>query len=200
MSRIYYAHLLICLQRPSEALSQGKLAVELDPLNPFILGLYSGVLRSTGQFQEALEYAEKAQTLGQVKTSAQFKLALMAMGEYDKAWEHRLIAISWHFSEELVQAIDLIYKEQGYHAADKEITYQFELLSQERYVPPMILAKRHYGSGEYSKALDDLEKGYEIHEPYMPYIVAGQNGYPNLYDSTRFIAIVEKMKLPYPED
>jgi len=198
MSRIYYSHFLICLRRPDEALTQGKLAVELDPLNPFILGLYSGVLRSTGQFQEALETAEKAQVLGKVKTSAQKKLALMAMGEYDKAWEHRLIAISRSFSEELVQAIDLIYKEQGYHAADKEITHQFELLSQERYVPTHILAKRHYTSGAYSKALDDLEKAYEIHNPFMPYIVAGHNGYPDLYDSTRFRAIVIKMNLPLP--
>mgnify|MGYP001827608992 FL=1 len=196
MSRIYYAHLLICLRRPDEALTQGKLAVELDPLNPFILGLYSGVLRSSGQFQEALEYAEKAQALGKVNTSAQLKLALMALGEYDKAWEHRLIAISRHFSEEIVHEIDLIYKEQGYPAADLEISRQFELLAQDRFVPHHILATRHYGSGEYSKALDDLEKGYEMHNPFMPYIVAGQNGYPDLYDSTRFIAIVKKMNLP----
>jgi hypothetical protein len=124
----------------------------------------------------------------------------MALGEYDKAWEHRLIAISRHFSEELVEAIDRIYKEQGYHAADKEIVRQFELLAQERYVPYNILAARHYASGAYSKALDDLEKGYELHEPFMPYIVAGQNGYPNLYDSTRFIGIVKKMNLPIPKN
>ncbi len=39
MSRIYYAHLLICLQRPDEALTQGQLAVELDPLNPLHPGI-----------------------------------------------------------------------------------------------------------------------------------------------------------------
>jgi len=198
MSRIYYSHLLICLRRPEEALSQGKLAVELDPLNPFILGLYSGVLRSTGQFQEALEYAEQANALSHGKANAQMKLALMALEEYDRAWEHRLIAISNSFNEEVVQAMDQIYKEQGYHAADREIVQQFELLSQEKYVPHHILAARHYSIGAYSKTIDDLEKGYELHDPFMPYIVAGQNGYPNLYDSTRFITIVKKMNLPIP--
>jgi len=153
MSRIYYSHLLICLQRPEEALAQGKLAVELDPMNPFILGLYSGVLRSTGQFQEALEYAEQAQTLSQGKAIAQMKLALMAMGKFDKAWKYRKISISNSFSEEVVQAIDQIYKEEGYQAADKEIVRQFELLAQERFVPSHILAKRHYTSGAYSNAL-----------------------------------------------
>jgi len=200
MSRIYYAHLLICLRRPVEALTQGKLAVELDPLNPFILALYSGVLRSTGQFQEALEYAEKASAIGPKPATAQMKLALLALGEFDKAWKYRKVAISNFFSEELVQSIDLIYEEQGYNAADKEITHQFELLAQERYVSFNTLASRHYAIGAYSKALNDLEKGYEMHEPFMPYIVAGQNGYPDLYDSTRFIAIVEKMNLPLPAD
>jgi len=198
MSRIYYSHLLICLRRPNEAITQGKLAVELDPLNPFILGLYSGVLRSTGQFREALEYAEQANALSHGKANAQTKLALMALEEYDRAWEHRLISISNSFSQEVVQAMDQIYKEQGYHAADKEIVRQFELLSQEKYVPHHILAARHYSIGAYSKTIDDLEKGYELHDPFMPYIVAGQNGYPNLYDSTRFIAIVKKMSLPIP--
>jgi hypothetical protein len=128
------------------------------------------------------------------------KLALLALREFDKAWKYRKITISYHFSEEIVQAIDLIYKEKGYHAADREITHQFELLAQERYVSFNTLASRHYAIGAYNKALDDLEKGYEMHEPFMPCIVAGQNGYPNLYDSTRFIAIVKKMSLPMPAD
>ena len=200
MSRIYYAHLLMCIRRPVEALTQGELAVELDPLNPGILAFYSGVLRSAGQFQEALEYAEKANTISNGKANGHVKLALMAMGEFDKAWKYRKIAISNYFSEEIVQAIDLIYKEQGYNAADKETVHQFEELAQEKYLSSRILARRHYAFGAYSKALDDLEKGYEMHEPNMPYIVAGQNGYPDLYDSTRFIAIVEKMNLPLPED
>ena len=97
-----------------------------------------------------------------------------------------------------MQSIDQIFKVQGHDAADKEIVRQYELLAQQGYLSPRILAKRHYAAGQYSKAIDDLEKGYELHEPNMPYIVAGHNGYPDLYDSTRFIAIVKKMNLPLP--
>ena len=61
------------------------------------------------------------------------------------------------------------------------------------------LASRHYAIGEYSKVLDDLEKGYELHEPFMPYLAAGDNGFVKLYDSTRFIAIVDSMNLPHPK-
>ncbi len=200
MSRIYYAHLLIILQRPDEALTQGELAVELDPLNPLILGLYSVVLRSTGQFQKALESAEKALDINPEHgfSMGQLKQTLLAMGEYDKAFEYRKIVLARFFGEELMQPFDLIFREEGYVAAEKEIVRQFELLAQERYVSPFVLASRHYSNGEYSKAIDDLEKGYELHEPNMPYIAAGKNRFVYLYDSTRFIAIVKKMNLPLP--
>ncbi len=195
MSRIYYAHLLFILHRPDEALTQGKLAVELDPLNPLVLGLYSVVLRSTGQFQKALESAEKALVINPEHSFSLFELknTLLAMGEYDKAFEYRKIVLARFFGEELIQSFDLIFREEGYVAAEKEIVYQFELLAQERHVSTNVMASRHYSNREYSKALDDLEKGYDLHEPNMPYIAAGYNGFVELYDSIRFIAIVKKM-------
>jgi len=201
MSRIYYAHLLIILQRPNEALIQGELAVELDPLNPLILALYSGVLRSTGQFQKALEYAEMGLAINPKHgfSISKLKESLLAMGEYDKAFEYRKIVLARFFSDELIRSFDQIHKEQGYVAAEKEIVHQFELLAQEKYVSAYVMASRHYSNKEYSKALDDLEQGYASHEPNMPYMVAG-NGFTDLYDSTRFISIVEKMNLPLPKE
>ncbi|MDX2414567.1 MAG: tetratricopeptide repeat protein, partial [Bacteroidales bacterium] len=196
MSRIYYSHLLSILQRPDEAQTHGKLAVELDPLNPLILGLYSAVLRHNGQFQKALEYAEKALAINPEHSFSisQLKQTLLSLEEYDKAFEYRKIDLAKFFGEELIQSFDLIFREEGYIAAEKEIVRQFELLAQERYVSPNVMASRHYSNKEYSKALDDLEKCYELHEPNMPYIA----GFVELHDSTRFIAIMKKMNLPFP--
>ncbi len=201
MSRIYYAHLLFILQRFDEALIQGELAVELDPLNPLILSLYSVVLRSTGQFQKALEYADKGLAINSKHgfSISNKKVTLLGMGEYDKAFEYRKKALANYFGEESIQSFDLIFKKQGYVAAEKEIVHQFELLAQIKYVSPHVMAIRHCSNGEYSKALDDLEQGYASHEPNMPYLAAGFNGFTDLYDSTRFIAIVEKMNLPLPK-
>jgi len=202
MSRIYYAHLLVILQRPDEALRQGELAAELDPLNPLILSLYAVVLSSTGQFQKSLDFGNKALnirpnhdfSIGRVKET------LLSMGEFDKAFEYRKIVLARFFSEELIRSFDQIHKEQGYVAAEKEIVHQFELLAQEKYVSAYVLASRHYSNKEYSKALDDLEQGYASHEPNMPYLASGFNGFTDLYDSTRFISIVEKMNLPLPKE
>ena len=202
MSRIYYAHLLIILQRPDEALIQGQLAVELDPLNPLILSLYASVLRSTGQFQKSLEYGKKALDISPDHSFSigQVKRTLLSMGEFDKAFEYRKIVLTKFFGEELIQSFDSIFRTQGYVAAEKEIVRQFELLAQEKYVSSHVMASRHCSNGEYSKALDDLEKGYDLHDPNMPYIATGDNGFVEFYDSIRFIAIVEKMNLSLPAD
>jgi TolB-like protein/Tfp pilus assembly protein PilF len=59
MSRIWYAHLLGCLQRTDESLTQGRLAIELDPLNPMVQLLYGVVLMNIGDFKSVLAYGEK---------------------------------------------------------------------------------------------------------------------------------------------
>lgn len=59
-SRIYYSHLLMHLQRKEEALAQGQRAVDLDPLNPLVLGLYAVVLCYGDQWEEAHRLVEKA--------------------------------------------------------------------------------------------------------------------------------------------
>ena len=52
--------------------------------------------------------------------------------------------------------------------------------------------------GREDEALQWLEKGFEIHDPNMPYIAAGFAMTDNLYDEPRFIALLEKMDLPLP--
>jgi len=46
---------------------------------------------------------------------------------------------------------------------------------------------------------DFIEKGFEMHEPSMPYIAA-RGRFEQLYDNPRFIDILEKMNLPLPAD
>ena len=149
-------------------------AKELDPLNPLILALYSVVLRSTGQFQKTLKYAERGLAINPKLgfSISSKKESLLATGEYDKAFEYRKIVLTRFFSKELIRSFDQIHKEQGYVAAEKEIVHQFELLAQEKYVSPWVLAARHYSNKEYSK---------------------------DLYDSARFIAVVDSMNLPPPK-
>jgi hypothetical protein len=48
------------------------------------------------------------------------------------------------------------------------------------------------------KAMDWIEKGFEVHSHQIPYIASGIYGLDTLYENPRFIAILEKMNLPLP--
>ena len=107
-------------------------------------------------------------------------------GDYEKALEN----------EE--PEIKEILKESGHLAALQEITARLELKSQSEYVSPYLLAHRNYDIKKYDRALDWLEKAFELHEPNIPYIIANRTQFGELYEHPRFIAIIEKMGLPKP--
>jgi tetratricopeptide (TPR) repeat protein len=57
-SRAYYAHLLMMLGKIEEALSEGQIALDLDPLNPMIQALYGAVLIEAGEYNHAVSFFE----------------------------------------------------------------------------------------------------------------------------------------------
>ncbi|MCD4710312.1 MAG: hypothetical protein K8R52_05655 [Bacteroidales bacterium] len=59
LCRMFYAHLLMILHRSDEAIYQANLALKLDPLRPFILGLYAAVMKYEGDHQSAIDHEEK---------------------------------------------------------------------------------------------------------------------------------------------
>ena len=60
LSHVYYAHLLTSLKRDEEAREQTNIAMDLDPMNPMVLGLSSMVLAFTGEYENAIEVGEHA--------------------------------------------------------------------------------------------------------------------------------------------
>jgi hypothetical protein len=49
------------------------------------------------------------------------------------------------------------------------------------------------------KALEWIEKGFELHDPSMAYFTTSFYSFDPLFSNPRFIAICEKMNLPLPE-
>jgi len=200
LSRMYYAHLLMTLQRMDEALVQAKLALELDPKNPMILSLYSIILKGAGQHDSVLEFLEKALIIdpGHAFTWGQLGRAYYNLGEYDKDLELHKNYIIRVLGKETIPDLEAIYKEQGRQAAYEEVARLVELHSEEVYYRPISLARVYYRIGAHEKALDELEKAYSMHDPNMPYIGTGTR-YEALHDSSRFLSILDRMNLPYPK-
>jgi hypothetical protein len=99
--------------------------------------------------------------------------------------------------KEIVPDLDSLYRKQGRLSTYEEVTRLFELYAADNYYRPISLARDYYRIGAYKKALDELEKGYAMHDPNMPYIGTGTR-YEALHDSARFLSILDRMNLPHP--
>jgi tetratricopeptide (TPR) repeat protein len=200
MSRIFYAHLLTILQRPDEALSQGQRAVDLDPLNSLIQALYAVVLTDVGNWEAAFEYCEKSLALdpGSFFASNVMQIVAYHLERYEELFEAQKIYLP--LDDNVMNDIEKIFNEQGFNMAFEEVVRQMELLAQNNYVPPVYMALRYYLLNQHEKAMNWLEKGFELHDPNMPYIATGIYQLEQLYNHPRFIAILEKMNLPLKDE
>jgi len=204
LSRAFYGHLLIILQRKVEALFQVKMAVELDPLNPFILALSAPVFNSAGDTQTALEYLEKALSLDPHHFFAINLVEPIAWqdGDYDRAFEAGKIMMKNEFlssDKKFINEIEKTFEDQGFFAAYEALVKKLEIIAQNDYINPTDLAVRYSFLNNHQKAMDWIEIGFEQHDPNMPYIASGAFPFDSLYTNPRFMAILEKMELPIPE-
>jgi hypothetical protein len=119
-------------------------------------------------------------------------------GAYDKAFEALKLTVP--LGDDIMGNIEKVYQEQGILQAYREITKQMEEKARNNFVPFLDMAVRYFNLGEYDRGLDWLETGLEMHDPNMPYITMGFFDTAPLEDNPRFIAILEKMDLPMPEE
>ena len=108
--------------------------------------------------------------------------------------------ITLNLGDEFASLAKKTFDELGYLAVVELLIEAHEKAALERYQPPLMLAELYIKANNVDKALDWLEKGYEIHGPDMPYIATGIYPYAPLYGNPRFNAILEKMNLPSPGD
>jgi len=199
LSRVYYAHLLMILQRPEEARMQGQLAADLDPFNPLVLSLYAVILNYVDDMQTALAFLEKALTMDHEDYFANniMEFSAMGCGEYKKAIEALKIYLPFHGIA--TNEMERIFNEQGFEPAYEEILNMMEIAAQKGMYSPADLAMRFIIRGYHQKGIEYYETGLEMHDPNMPYIstFAGDD-YIN--SNSRFLDILEKMDLPLPNE
>jgi TolB-like protein/Tfp pilus assembly protein PilF len=123
LCRMFYAHLLTILHRSDEAIYQANLALKLDPLRPFILGLFTLIMKETGNYQSAILHAKKALSIDPNHRFVIYNLSgtYRRIGDYEK-WFEYFKKIGWH-DDKAVASVDSVFQEQGYLAA-VEMTIQ----------------------------------------------------------------------------
>ena len=201
LARLMYAQLLLILNRPDESLAQRELAISLDPLNPMIKLLYSGTLMQAGDFKTGMSVAEELVTANPVDLNANYMIEIAAyrLKEYDKVIRSVKYALPFTIEEDAFKDIERIYSESGFVSAYEEIMTHLEKYAENNYISFFDMSIRYIIANQPDKAMDYLEKGFELHDPQMTYITATGRYFDQLFGNPRFIAICEKMNLPLPK-
>jgi TolB-like protein len=193
-ARAYYGHLLMCIRRSDEALEQGKMAMELDPLNPLIQALYSVILLDRGEYDEVISITKG---INHPLTLYALDLAYSAQGDYEKSFEALIQNLEFSYADSIIFSAQKVYENQGYKAAIKYIAEVYEERFRTSYVMPTDMAWIYRPElNEPEKTLEWLEIGFEMNDPGMPYISTNVYLFDFIRDDPRFLELLKKMNLP----
>jgi tetratricopeptide (TPR) repeat protein len=183
-------------------LAQRELAVSLDPLNPATKLIYSGTLVQAGDFKAALSVAEElvAAAPMDLNANAMIEIAAYRLKDYNKVIRSVKYSLPFLIDEDVYEGIMRIYNESGIVAAYEEIMKHLEKYAENNPICFADMSMRYIIANQPDKAMDWIEKGFEIHDPQMTYIAAAGRFFEQLFGNPRFIAICEKMNLPIPEN
>jgi serine/threonine protein kinase len=200
LSRGLYAHLLLILHRKEEALAQNELALSLDPLNPMMKQLNMGTLLQAGKYQASLSLAEEAlaEDPDNFNLNQMIEIAAYRLKQYDKVLRAVRHVLPFPLEEDAYKDIERIYSESGIVTAYEKIVERLEKYAESQPVGFHDMAFRYLIADQLDKAVDWVEKGFEMHDPLMTYITTPARYFDRLFGDPRFIAICEKMKLPLP--
>jgi Tfp pilus assembly protein PilF len=200
-ARMFYSHFLTLTGRIEEGTEQMRLAVELDPLNPFVRGLHGVQLLMADDLQGAIRVTEEvlASTPGFGFGYWTLIHAYHYLGEKDKAIaaaaeEHRVFN-----NPEAAMALESTYAESGYVAAWLSNAQMFEEAYRTGGLLALGVGNSYEFAGEAEKAIDWFELGYQIAGPNVPYLGAKVKT-PAIQSNPRFIKLLRDMKLDYWAD
>ena len=200
LCRVYYAHLLMTLQRFDESMEQANKALELDPLRPLVLGLYSVVMLNLKHPEEALKQSKKALEIDPangfaVGTLAGAKLVLGDTTGWYTLWKRGL----WRTTPSYLDSLDQVFAEGGYHAAIRyRIRTNEEVLAKGGYIPFSGHAARYLIFGEFDKAMAMYRKGKEAGDALISYAALDHLRYPELRTFPDYLALMKELNLPPP--
>ena len=200
-ARQFYSHYLTLIGRAEEGTEQMRLALELDPLNPFVRALHGVQLWMIGDFQGCIRVIEDvmASTPGFGFGHGALLFAYHWLGEKDKAIAALAndFRVSMNFPEGAL-AVETAYADGDYSGTMLAAAQALEERSKTVHVGPLAIGHLYEYAGEAEKALDWYEVAYRIKGPGMPYI--GVGALPSMQSNPRFLKLLRDMRLDYWAD
>ena len=198
-ARMFYSHFLTLMGREEEGTKQMRLALKLDPLNPFVQALYGAQLVMIDDFQGAIRVIEDVFTSTPGFGFGYFMIfqAYHALGEKDKA----IAAAVNYFRITKGNPITAMALEKA--SVDKNYSSALQLMaeviaehSKTVHVQPTTIGVLYDHAGNIEKAIDWYEIAYQEYDPRAPYLGVITES-ESLQSNPRFIKLLKNMKLDY---
>ncbi len=195
-ARAFYSNFLANMNHPQQALAEIERALELDPFNAFFHAQYGLNLMYVSRFDEAITQYRSA-----LKTAPDLPFALSGLftafhhkrmySEAVDALRNYATAMSYREVEDVLAqtAPNDDYRHTMQRAAEALVAR-----ARATYVTPYDVATFYAFAGDRDRAIEWLEKGYELREPNMPFV--GLPDFETLRDDVRFQDLLRRMKLP----
>jgi TolB-like protein/Tfp pilus assembly protein PilF len=201
-AHMFYSHFLVLMGRTEEGISQMQMALELDPFNPFVRGLYGAQLLMIDEYQQSVDVIEEV-----MSTTPGFGfghntnwVAYHQLGEKDKA----IASAAKYFrltSNDPTGALALedAYANGDYEAALLHTARVLEKRAETTYVAATSIGTLFEQGGDIESAITWYEISYEKRDPDAPYM-AVRNKAPSLRSHPRFITLLREMGHDYWAD
>ena len=195
IARVYYSHLLCFYHDYDEALKQGEQALEIDPLNPLVQGIFGMTLNNCRQYDRADSIFNRVLksdptnsiALGNLKSTYHMKK------QYDKAFD--IWKKDYARDPQAVYMLESGFEAGGYEASLKKLAELLIERSNEKFVTPWRISTLYARAGMAEASLVYLRKAYDVHDQNMPYIISDP-----IFDYMRndpgFQQIVKMMNFP----
>lgn len=193
----YYAGMLFNIGRTKEALEQMRRAFELDPLNDWIGGNRTALLRHEGSITKSIGSAREVLSYSPDSLYVKWELgnSLMAAGDLDgalAAYLSRGVGRPGMNSK-----VGVAWARKGEPAKARAVLQYLLDKRKRRYVPASMIADVYANLGERAQALTWLETALAEGDYFLVPSILDQD-FSSLRSEPRFLAVVHKLNLRSP--
>lgn len=169
---------------------------ELDPLSAVITGDVVWPLAFQGKYEAAKEQARKALELDPSSYNAQFLLGYADFegDKFNEAIPELEKARAMDSPPFVAGFLGYAYARAGDHAKAEATITELNQMSSRRFVSPFCTAVIYIGLGDKQRALEELEKAYEVRSQWMTLLKVDKMFGP-LRSEPRFIELLKKVGL-----
>jgi TolB-like protein/Flp pilus assembly protein TadD len=198
-SHHWYALALASAGRSDEAISEMKLAQELDPRSLIINANLSWVLYLAGRYDEAIAQAQKTVAMDSSFAVAHGYLgqAYLAQRDYAKALQELQQALAFSGNETSFKAeLGNAYAVAGKKSDALAVLHDLLQMYSKQYVSPYTIALVYVGLDQKDETFQWLDKAYQERSVRLINIAVHPR-FATLHSDPRFVALVQRIGLPF---